>query len=193
MASPTDVRDFLFLGNNLALDFVNTELHEPSGRIDLLQSDAALLEWARAAGLGARKSGASRERLDRRVRPLRAAIRAIVESRIDRRPAPAEALAALNEMLTRPTRGAALVQRRDGFARAPAAEPTPVDVLHRIAEEAAVLLTTADLGLLRRCGGSDCILVFYDTSKSHRRRWCSMNLCGNRAKVSGHYQRTRGG
>lgn len=191
MANATD---FSFLGNNLALDFVNTELHGASGRIDLLQSDASLLSWAQAAGLGEQPAGsrASAGRLDRRVRPLRAAIRALVEATIDGQSAPADALATLNELLTLPTRAPALVQQRDGFARAPVGAPTPASVLQRIAAAAADLLTTADPGLLRRCGDASCILVFYDTSKSHRRRWCSMNVCGNRAKASTHYQRTRG-
>jgi predicted RNA-binding Zn ribbon-like protein len=186
--------DFPFLGNNLALDFVNTELQGPSGRIELLQSDASLLAWAQAAGLGEQAPGdrVSAERLDRRARPLRAAIRALVESRIDGQGAPSDALATLNELLTSPTRAPALVQQRDGFARAPIAALTPASVLQRIAAEAAELLTTADPALLRRCGDSNCILVFYDTSKSHRRRWCSMSVCGNRAKASGHYHRTRG-
>jgi predicted RNA-binding Zn ribbon-like protein len=191
MASATD---FVFLGNNLALDFVNTELQGPSGRIELLQSDAALLAWAQAAGLGEQAPGsrASRERLDRRARPLRAAIRGLVEARIDGQGASPDDLSTLNELLTHPARAPALVQRRGGFARAPVADLTPASVLQRIAAEAAELLTTADPALLRRCGDSRCILVFYDTSKSHRRRWCSMSACGNRAKASGHYQRTRG-
>jgi predicted RNA-binding Zn ribbon-like protein len=36
---------------------------------------------------------------------------------------------------------------------------------------------------VRRCAGNDCLLTFVDTSRPGRRRWCSMERCGNRAKV----------
>jgi predicted RNA-binding Zn ribbon-like protein len=47
--------------------------------------------------------------------------------------------------------------------------------------------------LLRRCANHDtCVLMFLDTSRSHTRRWCSMELCGNRSKVAAHDARSRG-
>jgi predicted RNA-binding Zn ribbon-like protein len=182
--------DFMFVGGSLALDFVNTELIEPSGRIDLLQSDQSLLAWAQAAGLGASRRGDSRARLDRRTRPLRAALRAIFEARIGRRSAPARHLATLNAILVQPTRGPPLLARQGSYVRA-RVDPTPAEVLRRVAEDAAAFLVDADPALLRRCGNSGCVLVFYDTSKGHRRRWCSMGVCGNRAKVSRFHERTR--
>jgi predicted RNA-binding Zn ribbon-like protein len=54
------------------------------------------------------------------------------------------------------------------------------------------LLGTAPPGRLRRCEGTGCVLWFLDTSRSGRRRWCSMAGCGNRAKARAHYQRTTG-
>ncbi|MEU9869214.1 CGNR zinc finger domain-containing protein [Actinomadura sp. NPDC048021] len=51
------------------------------------------------------------------------------------------------------------------------------------------LLRTAPPGRLRHCEGTGCVLWFLDTSRSGRRRWCSMSGCGNRAKVKAHYQR----
>jgi predicted RNA-binding Zn ribbon-like protein len=44
---------------------------------------------------------------------------------------------------------------------------------------------------IRTCDHPHCVLWFLDTSKSGRRRWCSMDTCGNRAKASRHYDRTR--
>lgn len=44
---------------------------------------------------------------------------------------------------------------------------------------------------VRSCEHEDCTLWFYDTSKAGRRRWCSMERCGNRAKVRRHYERSR--
>lgn len=43
---------------------------------------------------------------------------------------------------------------------------------------------------IRSCAHDDCVLWFLDTSKGGRRRWCSMERCGNRAKASRHYRRS---
>jgi predicted RNA-binding Zn ribbon-like protein len=42
---------------------------------------------------------------------------------------------------------------------------------------------------IRRCAADDCGLVFYDESRAGTRRWCSMQKCGNRAKVRAHRAR----
>ncbi|MBD2103918.1 CGNR zinc finger domain-containing protein [Leptolyngbya sp. FACHB-261] len=40
--------------------------------------------------------------------------------------------------------------------------------------------------LLRCCEGANCTFWFHDRTKSHARRWCSMAICGNRAKATSH-------
>jgi predicted RNA-binding Zn ribbon-like protein len=62
-------------------------------------------------------------------------------------------------------------------------------VLWRIADSAAEMLTTDDLTRLRECPGEDCGWLFIDTSKSSRRQWCDMQTCGNLAKVRRFRQR----
>ncbi|MFD3545452.1 CGNR zinc finger domain-containing protein [Streptomyces sp. NPDC058655] len=44
---------------------------------------------------------------------------------------------------------------------------------------------------IRGCASGSCVLHFHDTSRNGTRRWCSMSTCGNRAKASRHYARTR--
>ncbi|MEU9160147.1 CGNR zinc finger domain-containing protein [Streptomyces sp. NPDC048424] len=46
-------------------------------------------------------------------------------------------------------------------------------------------------GRIRSCASETCVLHFHDTSRNGTRRWCSMAACGNRAKASRHYARTR--
>jgi predicted RNA-binding Zn ribbon-like protein len=53
-----------------------------------------------------------------------------------------------------------------------------------VAEAVARLLAEGDFKLVRKCESADCTLWFHDRTKSHHRRWCSMALCGNRAKVA---------
>ncbi|WIX82233.1 CGNR zinc finger domain-containing protein [Amycolatopsis carbonis] len=60
---------------------------------------------------------------------------------------------------------------------------TPRSLLSPVAEAAADLFVHGDRSLVRNCEGPECPLWFYDRTKAHRRRWCSMATCGNRAKV----------
>jgi len=53
-----------------------------------------------------------------------------------------------------------------------------------LGEAAISLLADGDFSLVRECEHEECSLWFYDRTKSHRRRWCSMAMCGNRHKVS---------
>jgi len=57
-------------------------------------------------------------------------------------------------------------------------------LLAAIARSAAELIAEGANARLRVCSNPECGLFFYDTSRTHRRRWCSMSLCGNRHKVA---------
>ncbi|EPR76410.1 hypothetical protein ADILRU_1175 [Leifsonia rubra CMS 76R] len=61
--------------------------------------------------------------------------------------------------------------------------------LSTIAREAVFLFGEEQHGRIRECAADDCTLVFYDESRSNNRRWCSMQRCGNRAKVRSHRAR----
>jgi predicted RNA-binding Zn ribbon-like protein len=74
--------------------------------------------------------------------------------------------------------------------------PESSDDLNRpiwpILASAIDLLTTADLRRLKRCASAiGCSWLFLDTSKSSTRRWCTMELCGSRAKMRRQYARQR--
>ena len=64
-------------------------------------------------------------------------------------------------------------------------------ILWPIARAAADLLASNDVALVRTCSSPACQWFFLDTSKNHRRRWCDMKVCGNRAKVRKFYARKR--
>ena len=107
---------------------------------------------------------------------------------------PRSALDAINDVLRARVGDLAVVRTKDGYdTRFLARWSGPEQVLVPIAESAAGLLSNGDLSLVRKCENPACILYFYDTTKNHGRRWCSMSACGNRAKVAAHYRRTRRG
>jgi len=61
--------------------------------------------------------------------------------------------------------------------------------LSTIARDAVDLFDPANAGRIRECSGVDCTIVYLDTSRAATRRWCSMQRCGNRAKVRAHRAR----
>jgi len=61
--------------------------------------------------------------------------------------------------------------------------------LSTIARDAVDLFVPANLGRIRECSGSECTIVYFDASRASTRRWCSMQRCGNRAKVRAHRAR----
>ncbi|MDN4616258.1 CGNR zinc finger domain-containing protein [Leifsonia sp. F6_8S_P_1B] len=65
----------------------------------------------------------------------------------------------------------------------------PHQALGSIARDAVRLFGPEVGGRIRECAADDCELVYLDTSRSSNRRWCSMQRCGNRAKVRAHRAR----
>lgn len=68
----------------------------------------------------------------------------------------------------------------------------PHQALGSIARDAVRLFGAEAGGRIRECSADDCALVYLDTSRSANRRWCSMQRCGNRAKVRAHRARAAG-
>jgi predicted RNA-binding Zn ribbon-like protein len=56
--------------------------------------------------------------------------------------------------------------------------------LAAVARSGAEIFAESSRANLRLCANPRCGLLFYDTSRTHRRRWCSMAVCGNRSKVA---------
>lgn len=119
---------------------------------------------------------------------LREAIWRCAEARARGRPLPATGVRDIN----RAAAGPPPVPRIDGRGRGGWVTPvTPGQVGSLLARDAVALLTGTRAGRIRQCGAGDCALVFVDTSRPGRRRWCSMERCGNRAKVRAHRDRHR--
>jgi predicted RNA-binding Zn ribbon-like protein len=97
-------------------------------------------------------------------------------------PDPAE----LNRILERYRTSWRLYRDVDGrLARQQVAHGDAVAMLlGPVAQAAAELMVEGDFSLVRQCEHPDCVLWFYDRTKSHKRRWCSMAQCGNRHKAA---------
>ncbi len=182
-----------FLAGDLALDFLNTRPRVRGEIIDLLQTDNDVLVWMEKAGLPRSKkrfNGVSLSLL-RVARLLRENIRSLVEKRkAGLRGDPS----LLNRILGHAKSYPQLVWKTTSVPtveRIRQADP-PEGLLAPIAEAAAALLAIADFHLVKRCEDPACALWFYDQTRSHRRRWCSVLLCGNRHKVAAFRKRRHG-
>ena len=160
--------------------------------VDVLQRDGDVLHWLKQAGVSVPKVGpaAARMSLLNSARTLRENIRSLVEKhKAGKRADPS----VLNRFLSRARSHSRLVWNKPRSVRIEKVrrKDTAEAILGPVAEAAAELLARTDFELVKRCEDETCVLWFTDRTKSHRRRWCSMLLCGNRHKVADYRRRLR--
>jgi predicted RNA-binding Zn ribbon-like protein len=193
---------FLFVGNHVCLDFINTQLVVNQRPVDLLNRFSDLVAWLKQAGVlneeEAKKidrqwSGQAKgEQTLIQARAFRATLREMVERIAAGKPVPQTTIDAINDQLRHRVGYAQLTRRKGQFERGFQAESQDAtQLLGLLAEAASDLLCTCEPTLIKKCQNPACVLFFYDTTKNHARHWCSMSLCGNRHKVAAHYRRRR--
>ena len=197
----SDWRDgFLFVGNQLSLDFLNTKPVMDGSPVELAPDCASLARWLQAAGLLPAQQTKRLERkwsaqpaftgmLDK-LREFRERLRqAVLQMEAGALPSRAF-IAKVNHLLSAHPHLDEVIQTDSGLIRRKRFDPqTPLDVFAPVMDSVATLLAMPDKSRIRKCGS--CVLHFYDTSKKGTRRWCSMNLCGNRSKVAAYTKRKR--
>lgn len=171
-----------FIAEDHALDFINTLAMAEKSPHDFWQSDDDVRQWLRHIGLQVNAMAKSGELLTE-ARKLRAVIRQLVEEKKHGREL---SLDALNGWLAQAQSHLCLEVDEQGALQTQRVYrlDTPQQALAPVAEQAAALLANGQFDYVRQCEHPDCTLWFYDKTKAHRRRWCSMALCGNRAKVA---------
>lgn len=180
----------LLLADHPALDLLNTRMVVEGQRRDLLDSDADAALWLEQIGFGpATDITAGDGQLLAGVRKLRECIEPLIAARLENRAADPSALnaflqGAVPQLVWEEAGGPVLDRFRQGDVNR--------QRLGRLAYAAAELLAEGNFELVRKCESPDCSLMFYDRTKSHKRRWCSMALCGNRHKVAEFRKRRQG-
>lgn len=178
---------FQFVGKDLSLDFVNTRVVVRGEAIDLIETPEKLAAWLKAVGL--QVLGIWTQQSLTAVRELRQAIRDALVSKAAGAPAPAQAVEVINGHLAHSVRQMRLSAADGGYALTPAQESlTPEAALGLLAQRAADLMVEADPKALKSCANAQCVLIFKDVSRGNKRRWCSMETCGNRSKAAAHYR-----
>jgi predicted RNA-binding Zn ribbon-like protein len=197
----SDWRDgFLFVGNQLALDFLNTCPVQNGEPMELLPDFTALLRWFQAAELLSARDVANLQQQWGKLARARRTVEAVRELREKLRKeilawehggaVHHSTVAELNQLMV----DHPMLTRLKASGSASSTElwfrpPQPEDLFAPLAHSAAMLFANVDRNRVRKCG--QCVLHFHDTSKKGTRRWCSMQLCGNRLKVAAYAARQR--
>jgi predicted RNA-binding Zn ribbon-like protein len=183
------------IADDLALDFANTESGRgfPSHENHLREAEhvAQWLKHAKALpaedadwlkGEVSKRADLAADLMTQAI-ALREAIHAIGAALGRRAKPPAASLADLSAVHARCVAKAALAPGVLSCRWRWSVRAAPVEAaLGPIALAAVKLFTEGDLHRIRECGGHACGWLFYDRSKNNRRRWCEMEVCGNRAK-----------
>ncbi|MEV0981221.1 CGNR zinc finger domain-containing protein [Streptomyces sp. NPDC049915] len=185
-----DGRPYRFDPGALCLELLTTGGPGAFARYEVLHTPADLVAWAARSRLGRLPQGLGLRVTDAelaRVRDVRDALFLLTADRAHGRPLRPDLVATLNEAAAQPS----LVPRLapDG-TRAWALGATATQLLSTVARDAIDLFSGPYAGRVRECGAHDCYLLFVDTSRPGRRRWCAMEHCGNREKVRAHRART---
>ena len=191
-----DWRDgFLFVGNQLSLDFLNTRPVIDGKPVELLPDSSSLLRWLAATGLLTKRRAAQlvTPKADPglpKLREFRETWRKVVlQFEAGRLPAPSF-IDRLNRLLLQHPFVDQIGRSKSGLQRTRRFDlRCAEDVFGPLLDDMVSFLTTADRSRIRKC--ASCVLHFKDTSKKGTRRWCSMQLCGNRLKVAAYAARRR--
>lgn len=185
-----------WLGGRPALDFVNTRRERWRREVETLVTPEDLGLWLVEAGVVEEAPTSVPRSVLREARELREAIDVLVVAQPDgRAEVVGAAVAVVDRWIARAGTRPSLVLGADG--RPELAERGPADSPRRalglIALDAAQLLgRPEERARLRICASETCSARFYDRSPAGRRRWCSMELCGNVEKARRHRARARG-
>ena len=207
--------DPFFWADDRALDFLNSIANPWGSWIEWIENGQDLLEWLEKAGLVPAsvikqyRKEASQKELDgvaAQALKLREWFRAFVDKHAGH-PLQSNALGELspiNRILAQDNSYRGIegedVSKEERARKKPGLQWTtirrwrslsPDALLLPIAEAMGNLICHADFAQVKICEDPTCSLWFNDVSKNHTRRWCSMAVCGNRAKAAAHRAKNR--
>lgn len=210
----SDKNSFFLLGNHSCMDFVNTRKNRKGVRREMLKSFSDVLDWFQAAGLLNEEERAktvgwetspqwssSLNKITKSIITLRERLEdELLYHVLQGNPLSPDFLTLLNEWLHSHKSYTEIVplqveesEHKQTYRtqRLIMSEAGPEQLKSWIAELIVEFLCSQDLQWIHQCENPDCILFFYDNSKNHKRRWCSMKTCGNRMKAAEFYRKKK--
>ena len=199
----------IFIADSPGLDFLNSIATPVDTVVDWLDSGDGLLRWLAQARLvpadvldelKARAMPGELDRVADQARALREWFRGFVHKHMGRPLAPKalRELDPLNRLLERDEAFSRISRHHNGDGvhlelRMMRRWRSPESLLLPIGEALAKFVCEEDFADVKACEGHACTLVFADHTRRRAKRWCSMAVCGNRAKQAAHRSRLRNG
>jgi predicted RNA-binding Zn ribbon-like protein len=195
----------IFVGDALGLDFLNSIATPVDTAIDWIDDSEGYLKWLEQAllvprdvlqDIRARALPGELDKVAQQARELREWFRGFVHQHKGR-PLASEALAELAPLNRLLGRDEIFGQISPSTGQGPFEFQMlrrwrhPEALLLPVGEALARLVCTEDFSNVKACEGPACTLLFADHTRGHVRRWCSMAICGNRAKQAAHRQRLK--
>ena len=175
--------DLALVGDNDALNMINTVVKIDGNLIDRWSSTEQLVYWLnKVPGILVPDDLQSSSALLEKAKELREITRVLIQQKKEGHSLDIESL---NAFLHKASRWLHLEYdaNQSLIVTHHYAKHNPEQVLAPLVEATAKLITQEDFSLVKHCEHKDCVLWFYDKTKAHKRRWCSMKVCGNRHKV----------
>ena len=208
-----------FIADNLGLDFLNSIAVPVDTKVEWLASGEDLIAWIKQAGLvphdvlnDFRKDAAPGEldAIAAQARALRDWFKPFVYKHMGRpiEPNAVRQLKPLNQLLARDDEFGQIVGRNRPYKQEHRQKgekrgvsglvwhrqrrwQSPESLLRPLARSLADLVCTEDFTSVKACEGPECTLLFVDRTRGRARRWCTMAVCGNRAKQAAHRERAK--
>lgn len=182
----SDGRPYRFDPGALCLELLVTGGPGPLARFEVLHAPADLVRWAGESRLPAGLEPIVSDREVAGARVLRDALHRLAVARARGRVLPSADLIVVSDAAAHPPPAPRFTA---GGERGWVPGASGAQLLSAVARDAVELFTGPYAYRVRACGSDDCALLFVDTSRPGRRRWCAMERCGNRHKVRAHRAR----
>jgi predicted RNA-binding Zn ribbon-like protein len=176
---------------DLCLEFANTRYWrgQPTPT-ETLNSTEDFAGWA-ASNVGKEAKAPAKREFERAIE-LRETLYRLFEATARKKAPAARDVEQLNEALAAAPARTALKRDRSGFVwDVDMRSSTALALLAPVLWSAGDLLAGGKLDKVKRCANPECGWLFLDDSRAGKRRWCSMQSCGNRAKARRHYHKTK--
>ena len=184
---PSDL-EFHFSSGRVCLDMLASVGSRSGAAFERWRRGQDLARWCVEAGLLDRGPDVTEADLEA-ARALREALYRTVQARRHERVPGRGDIDLLNEWAARPPPAPQLGP--DGCSKLQASGGTLETALATVARDAIDLLTGPQVGRIRECAEDSCSVLFVDASRPGKRRWCSMNRCGNKVKKAAFRKRER--
>ncbi len=191
------------IAGNLCLDFINTKNgHKIQNFNEYISNYQDIIVWsARYGSISNDKSkflqetinqlGSDSSRVHKKIIEFRESLYDIFYSVVHKKGPPTKAIKKIVTFQKKGAFSSELINQGNGFTWTWDSDSSLESIIWPIAFSATKLLTSIDLNKVRICDGIGCDWFFLDRSRNQKRRWCSMEDCGNRSKMRERYRRQK--